>query len=85
MERMPITVLVFLMILGFQNSRRCNAELDTHAARHPPRDLQQIRLHVYDVMLPVPIAGEEVLDSVGFEQDGAVDELGLLGAGVVPE
>ncbi len=36
-------------------------------------------------MLPVPVAGEEVFHSVGFEQHGAVDEPGLFGAGVVPE
>ncbi len=36
-------------------------------------------------MLLMPIAGVEVLDAVGFEQDGAVNEPGLFGAGVVPE
>ena len=36
-------------------------------------------------MLPMPIAGVMVLDAVGFEQHGVVDELGLFGAGVVPE
>ena len=37
------------------------------------------------MVFAVPVAGEEVLHAVGFEQDGAVDELGLFGAGVVPE
>ena len=36
-------------------------------------------------MLTVPIAGVEVLHSVGLEQDGAVGEPRLFGAGVVPE
>lgn len=36
-------------------------------------------------MFAVPIGRVEVLHPVGFEQDGAVDELGLFGAGVVPE
>ena len=33
----------------------------------------------------MPFTRVEVLDTVGFEQDGAVDESGLFGAGVVPE
>ena len=45
---------------------------------------RQIRLHVYDLMLLMPIAGVEVLDTVGLEQNGAVDEPGLFRAGVVP-
>ena len=36
-------------------------------------------------MLPVPIGRVEVLDAVGFEEDGVVDEFGLFGACVVPE
>lgn len=39
----------------------------------------QIRLHVDDLVFAVPIAGVEVLDAVGFEQDGAVDEACLFG------
>ena len=45
----------------------------------------QIRLHVNDLVLPVPIGREEVLGAVGFEQDGAVGELGLFWTGAVPE
>ena len=45
----------------------------------------QIGLHIHNLVFPVPIAGVEVLDAVGFEQDGAVDQLRLFGAGVVPE
>ena len=50
-----------------------------------PSDPLQVRFHVHDLVLTVPIAGVEVLDAVGFEQDWGVDELGLFGAGVVPE
>jgi len=32
-------------------------------------------------MLTVPIAWVQVLDAIGFEQDGSVDELGLFGEG----
>ncbi len=47
------------------------------SASHP------IRLHVHDLMFAMPITGMEVLDSVGLEQVGTVDEPGLFGAGVV--
>ena len=36
-------------------------------------------------MLTVPFAGEEVLQAIGLEADGAVDESVLVRVGVVPE
>lgn len=48
---------------------------DRHTARHPPRDLQQIGLHVDDLVFWMPFAGEEVLQAVGLETDRAVDEV----------
>ncbi len=62
---------------------RCRS--NRHAARHPPRHLQQVGLHVNDLVVAVPFAGEEVLQAIGLEPDGAVDEAVLVGAGVVPE
>ena len=40
-----------------------------------PRDLQQIGLHVDDLVVAVPFAREEVLQAVGLEADKAVDEV----------
>ena len=53
------------------------------AIRHltSPGHLQQISLHVDDLVLAVPFAGEDVLLAIGLEQDGAVDEAVLVGAG----
>lgn len=45
----------------------------------------EIRLHVHDPMLLMPISRVEDLDAVGLEQDGAVVEPGLFGAGVEPD
>ena len=50
--------------------------------------LHRICLHINDLMLSVPIAREEVLELAGWPGmgwDGAVDELVLFLAGVVPE
>ena len=58
---------------------------DPYRAGHPARDLQQVGLYVDDLVLAVPFAGEEVLQAVGLETDGAVDEPVLAGAAVVPE
>ena len=49
------------------------------------RNSEKIRLHVHDLVFAVPIARVEVLHPIGLEQHGAVDELCLLRAGVVPE
>ena len=56
-----------------------------HAARHAPGDLQQVGLHVDDLVVAVPFAGKEVLQAIRLEPDRAVDESVLVGAGVVPE
>ena len=56
-----------------------------YATWHPPRDLQQVGLHVDDLVFAVPFAAKDVLQAVGLETDGAVDEAVLVGAGVVPE
>ena len=53
--------------------------------RHPPRHLQQIRLHVGGLVLAMPFGREEVLEAVGLEPDGTVDETVLVDAGAVPE
>ena len=53
--------------------------------RQTPRDFQEVSLHVDDLVLPVPFAGEEVLQAIRLEPDGAVDEAVLVGSGVVPE
>jgi hypothetical protein len=58
---------------------------DHHRTRNPTGDLQQVRLHVDDLVLAVPFAGEEVFQAVGLEADGAVDKAVLVGEGVVPE
>lgn len=52
--------------------------LDRHRAGNPSSDLQQVRFHVDDLVLAVPFAGEEVLQAIGLEPDGAVDEAVLL-------
>ena len=54
---------------------------DRHAPRHATSNLQQIGLHVDDLVLAVPCAPKEVLEAVGLETDGAVDEAVLIGAG----
>jgi hypothetical protein len=56
-----------------------------HRTRHPPRHLQQISLHIDDVVLSVPFAGEEVLPAIRLDPTGTVDKAVLVGAGVVPE
>gem|GEM_PF-6065430 len=62
---------------------------DSGLYRHSTRDatghLQEVSLHVDDLVLAVPFAGEEVSHAVGLESNGAVDEAVLVGAGVVPE
>ena len=45
-----------------------------HVTRHPPRDLQQVSLHVDDLVFAVPFAEEEVLQAIRLEPDRAVDE-----------
>ncbi len=56
-----------------------------HATRDATGHLQEVSLHVDDLVLAVPFAGEEVSHAVGLESNGAVDEAVLVGAGVVPE
>ena len=56
-----------------------------HAARNATGDLQEVGLHVDDLELGAPFAGEEVPQAVGLGPDGAVDETVLVGAGVIPE
>lgn len=56
----------------------------SHDSAVSSSQFHKIRLHAHDLVFAVPVAGEEVLDSVGFEPHWAVDELGLFGAGVVP-
>ena len=60
---------------------------DRHAPRHATSNLQQIGLHVDDLVLAVPCARKEVLEAVGLETDGAVDEAVLIGAGeaIIPQ
>lgn len=62
--------------------RRTVRGLDSnyHATRNVARDLQQIGLHVDDLVLPVPFALEDVLHAVDLETDGAVDAAVLVGA-----
>jgi hypothetical protein len=55
------------------------------ASRHATGDFQQVGLHVDDLVLAVPVAGKEVLQAVGLEPDGAVDEAVLVGAGVTED
>jgi len=57
--------------------------LDRHATRDATGHLQQVGLHVDDLVLAMPFAGEEVLQAVDLELDGAVNEPVLVGAGVV--
>jgi hypothetical protein len=59
--------------------------LNCHRARYPSCNLQQVGLHVDDLVLAVPFAGEEVLQAIGLEPDGAVDEAVLVGAGADDE
>lgn len=49
------------------------------ATRHATGDLQQVGLHVEDLVVAVPFAQKEVLQAVRLEPDGAVDELVLFG------
>lgn len=74
-----------LAIFFGKASRLRGSGSNRHAARHAPRNFQQVSLHVNDLVVAVPFAGEEVLQAVGLELDGAIDEAVLVGAGVVPE
>jgi hypothetical protein len=66
-------------------NRAISSSANRHTTRDTTGDLQQASLHVNDLVLAVPFAREEVLQAVGLEQDGAVDEAVVVGAGVVPE
>jgi hypothetical protein len=61
------------------------ATSDRHPAWHPCFDLLQIGLHLDDLVLAVPFARQEVLQAIGLEPDGTIDEAVLVAAGLVPE
>lgn len=50
------------------------ARSDRDATRYSSRDFQQVGFHVDDLVLAMPFAGEEGLQAVGMELDGAVHE-----------
>jgi len=74
-----------LAIFSRNASKHRGQDSDRHATRNATGDLQQVGLHVDDLVFSMPFAGEEVLQAVGLEADGAVDEAVLVGTGVVPE
>ena len=51
------------------------AASNRHAAWHATGHVQQIGLHVDDLVVAVPIARKEVLQAVGLEADRVVDEV----------
>jgi hypothetical protein len=57
------------------------SEFRSPSNRRPTGHLEQVGFHVDDRVLTVPFAGEGVPQAVGLEQDGAVDEPVLVGAG----
>ena len=74
-----------LAIFSRNASKHRGQDSDRHATRNATGDLQQVGLDVDDLVFSVPFAGEEVLQAIRLEPDGAVDEAVLVGAGVVPE
>lgn len=78
------------MVSGYRESllRLVQAPLRRTFGRSSSRvrsELQQIRLHVGDLVLAVPFAQEEVVEAVGLEPAGAGDKPVLVSTGAVPE
>ena len=68
-------------VQGPYEARRCRVLSPVrYPARHSPCELQEVGLHVDDLVLTVPLARKEVLQVVGLEPDGTVDEAVLVGS-----
>ena len=50
------------------------ATSNPHPTRHPSRDLQEIGLHIDDLVVAVPFVREEVLQAIGLKLDETVEE-----------
>jgi hypothetical protein len=71
--------------LGERFGTNRGQDSNRHATRDATGHLQQVGFDVDDLVFAVPFAGEEVLEAIRLEPDGAVDKAVLVLAGVVPE
>lgn len=63
--------------LGERFGTNRGQDSNRHTTRYSPGHLQQISLHVDDLVLTVRFARDEVLQAIRLEPDGAVDEVVL--------
>ncbi len=68
-EKRMLSVNACVMTFGTSLNSYCDC------TGYTPRDLQQVGLHVDNLVLAVPFAGEEVLQSIGLESNRAVNKV----------